>query len=380
MMKRRVCVFCETWESGGIESFLAGVLLRQDLGEMEIDLAVAELRESVYTQPLQARGIRFVPLSGSSRRLPENWARFRRLLQERSYDAVYLNVFQALSLRYGLLARRAGVPVRILHSHNTALRAHLLRPLKLLVHRLARGLYGGVGTRYFACSDEAAAFLFPRSLIRAGRVDFLPNGIETERFRFRPEIRERVRCELGLEDCFVLGHVGRLCGQKNQMFLLEVLAALLPVRPEAFLLLAGEGELRTDLERRAEELGIRDRVCLFGVTDKPWELLWAMDAFLFPSLFEGLGIALVEAQCAGLPALCSEHVPGQAVFTELARQVPLEKGAGAWAAAAAELRAPADRAGYARAVREAGFEVEDVSRVLGNALMAGGSSGEKSKG
>ena len=368
MSKRRVCVFCETWESGGIESFLAGALLRQDLSEMEIDLAVAELRSSVYTEPLETRGIRFIPLSSSSRSLLKNWAGFRRLLRERSYDAVYVNAFQALSLRYGLLARRAGVPVRLLHSHNTALRPNPLRPLKLLVHRISRSLYGGTGTRYFACSDEAAAFLFPRRLTEAGRVRFLPNGIETERFRFRPAVRGRVRAGLGMEDRFLLGHVGRLCSQKNQLFLLDVLAALLPARPNACLLLAGEGEQRTDLERRADELGLRDRVCFFGVTDKPEELLWAMDAFLFPSLFEGLGIALVEAQCAGLPALCSEHVPGQAACTDLVRTVPLEKGAERWAAAASALRAPADREAYAGRVREAGFDAEDVSRILGDAL------------
>ena len=380
MSKRRICVFCETWESGGIESFLTGVLLRQDMAGIEIDLAVSELRESVYTKPLQDHGIRLIPLSGSSRRVSENWARFRRLLRERSYDVVYLNAFQALSLRYGLLARRAGVPVRILHSHNTALRPSLLRPLKLLVHRIARGLYGGTGTEYFACSDEAAAFLFPSRLIRAGRVRFLPNGIETERFRFRSEVRGRLRAELGLEDRFVLGHIGRLCSQKNQLFLLEVLAALLPARPNACFLLVGEGEQLSALEERADELGIRDRVCFCGVTDKPQELLWAMDAFLFPSLFEGLGIALVEAQCAGLPTLCSEHVPGQAVCTELVRSVPLEKGAERWAAAASALRAPADRAVYASAVKEAGFDVKDVSLILRDALTNGHSAGENKNG
>ena len=366
MSRRKVCVFCETWASGGIEAFLTGVLLRQDMGEMEIDLAAASLEESIYTAPLRAHGVRFVSLSGGPGPFG-CWRRFRRLLRERRYETVYVNAFQALSLRYGLLARRAGVPVRILHSHGADIRPQPLRPLKLLVHRIAGRLYGGAGTAWFACSEEAAAFLFPSR----PEVTLIPNGIDTERFRFQPEGRRRTRAELGLEDRFILGHLGRMSSEKNQRFLLEVLRALLPLRPEAVLLLAGDGALRGELERRAEELGLRDRVVFTGVTERPWELFWAMDGFLFPSLSEGLGLAAVEAQCAGLPLLCSEHIPDRAMLTGLPRRLALTEGPEAWAKAAAVLTPPERREDYAGAVREAGFDVNDVSRLLRTALMGG---------
>ena len=367
MKKRKVCVYCETWESGGIESFLTGVLLRQDPSEMEMDLVVAEDRASIYTEPLRAKGIRFIPLSGSCRRVFRNWTLFRRLLHENAYDAIYLNAYQALSLRYALLAKRAGVQTLILHSHNTALRAHFLRPLKLLVHKAARALYGGAGTAYFACSREAGEFLFPAR--KQDAVRFLPNGIQTERFRFSESERDAARAELGLGDAFVLGHIGRLCDQKNQMFALDVLKAILTMRPESRLLLVGEGALRRTLEQRAALLGVSDRVLFFGVTDRPERLLCAMDVFLFPSLFEGLGIVAVEAQCAGLPTLCSEHVPEEARITELAELLPLTEGAEAWARAASTMRCSGQREDFAAAVRKAGFDVEDVSRTVREALL-----------
>jgi glycosyltransferase involved in cell wall biosynthesis len=375
MSKRKVCVFCETWASGGIESFLTGVLLRQDMGEMEIDLVTAEQRSSVYTPPLEEHGVRFIPLSGSPWNLARNQSAFRRLLAEKRYDAVYVNAFHALSLRYGLLAKRAGVPVRILHSHGADIRRQPLRPLKLLLHRIARELYRDAGTMRFACSDEAAAFLFPPRQRENGGVRFLPNGIDTGRFRFQAEARSRIRGALGLEERFVLGYMGRLSDEKNPMFLLEVLDSLLPLRPDACLLLAGEGKLRQALEERAAELGVLDRVLFYGVTDKPWELYWAMDVFLFPSLFEGLGIAAVEAQCAGLPLLCSEHVPAQALITPLAHRTPLTGGGEAWAKAVLALETPADRENCAFAVRAAGFDIETVSRTVRAALM-----GEKENG
>ena len=369
MEKRRICVFCETWASGGIESFLTSILLRQDMSDMEIDLAAAEQCDSVYTAALMAHGVRFVTLSGSSQRVFENWKSFRRLLAERGYETVYVNAFQALSLRYGLLARRAGVPVRILHSHGADIRAQALRPLKLLVHRIARALYGGVGTDYFACSDEAAAFMFPTGGRGKHAVRFLPNGIETRRFAFQAEGRERVRSRLGLREDLVLGYIGRLSNEKNPLFLLDVLHALLPMHPEARLLLAGDGRLREAMEDRAARLKLRDRVLFCGVTDKPQELYWAMDVFLFPSLSEALGIAAVEAQCTGLPLLCSEHIPAQALMTDLARRVPLSGGADAWARAASSIELPKDREKYASAVRAAGFDAVDTAHVLRGALM-----------
>ena len=374
MSKRRICVFCETWASGGIESFLANVLLRQDMTEMEIDLVAAEKHDSVYTAALESHGIRFIPLSGSPWKLTENWSRYRRLLAERRYDTVYINAFQAMSLRYGLLARRAGVPVRILHSHSSDIRIQPSRSIKLLIHRIAGTFYSGVGTEYFACSDEAAAFLFSPCLRKRQRVRFIPNGIDTGRFCFRNGERDRVRGTLGLRDRFVLGNIGRLSGQKNQLFLLDVLKALLPLRPDAFLLLAGEGKLRQDLEKRAAELKVQDYILFFDVTDKPWELYWAMDVFLFPSLFEGLGIAAVEAQCAGLPLVCSEHVPDQALITDLAKRVPLTGGAEAWAKAVIGLNPPKDREQYAKKVKEAGFDIDNVSQIIRSALMGRGFS------
>lgn len=369
MNKRRICVLCETWASGGIESFLANVLFRQEMPEMEIDLVAAAKYDSIYTARLQEHSIRIVTLSGSSWKLLENWHRFRSLLTERKYDVVYVNAFQALTLRYGLLARRAGVPVRILHSHNSDIRSHTLRLPKLLIHRISMLLYKGVGTELFACSDEAADFLFPASLRERGLVRIIPNGIETERFRFQGETRDLIRSHMDLEDCLVLGHVGRLCIQKNQVFLMKVLKALITLRPEARLLLIGEGELRETLEKKAEELQIRDYVLFYGVTDKPQELLWAMDVFLFPSLFEGLGIAAVEAQCAGVPLVCSEHIPQQALITDLVHRIPLNSGAEAWAKAIDSMGKPDCREKYADEVKRAGYDVEDVSRILHAVLM-----------
>lgn len=156
----RICVFCETWESGGIEAFLCNAICHMDLAGLEIDIVAARLGESIFTPALKERGVRFLPLSGSTRKLAENHRRFSALLAQQQYDVVHLNAYQALSLCYLALAQKAGVPVRIAHSHNTELRKSPGRPLKLALHRWAGKRYADVMTHRWACSASAARFLF----------------------------------------------------------------------------------------------------------------------------------------------------------------------------------------------------------------------------
>ena len=359
-MKRRICIFCETWESGGIESFLRQALLHMDRSELEIDLVCAVLRRSIFTAPLEAAGVSFTELSGSLWDLRTNRRRFLRLLRERRYDVLHLNVYEGFSLYYARLAREAGVPVRIVHSHNAALRKSPLKPLKLLLHELGRRLFCREATELWACSASAARFLFPAGERARRGWRFIPNGIDAERFRFRQEERDRVRRELGLEGRFVVGSVGRLCYQKNQELLLEAIAGFR--RGDFLLLVVGEGKNRAGLEERAAMLDLSRKVMFYGLSKRVEELYWAMDVFAFPSRFEGLGIAAVEAQAAGLPVLCSDRVPPEACICGNVQRLPLK--ASLWSETLARLSPPKDRdRGYEEVCR-AGFRIRDTARLL----------------
>jgi len=366
-MKRRICCFCETWESGGIESFINNVLLHMDLSNMEVDIVAACLKDSVFTAGLKEKGVRFIELSGNIRALPKNHKLFRALLRERHYDVVHLNVFQGMSLYYALLAKEAGVPIRIAHSHNTDLRQSRTRCIKLWLHRLCSSFYAKEATAFWACSTPAAEFMFPEKLLKERKFAFIPNGIDTARFRFDPIVRERVRQELGIADRFVIGNVGRLCYQKNQAFLLDVLAAAIKICPNSCLLLVGDGEDRAALEEKAQTLNVADRVIFYGTTNQVEKLFWAMDVFAFPSRFEGLGIVAVEAQAAGLPIVCSEYIPEEAAVTPLFNRQTLIDGASAWA----ELLCKQSETNkeYAALVSEAGFDVSDVAKYIEESFL-----------
>lgn len=356
---KRVCCFCEKWESGGIESFLCNILLHMDLSDLEVDIVAAQLADSVFTEPLKAHGVHFYALSGKQNRIGPNHRAFWKLLIERQYDVVHLNLFQGLSLAYARLAKEAGVPVRIVHSHNTDLRQSPTRRLKLRLHRWGRDRYGADCTETWACSQAAAEFLFGKG--KAFR--FIPNGIETERFRFDPAVRTQVREELGVGDALVVGNVGRLCQQKNQSFLLDVFQRLQLRDPNSCLLLIGEGEDLFILKEKTKDLGLEEKVIFYGLSNQVERLFWTMDVFAFPSLFEGLGIVAIEAQTAGLPVLCSENVPPEAIITAQALRLELPAGPEVWAEAALKMKV-SDRTQGADLVAAAGFDVQAVAEQI----------------
>lgn len=357
---KRVCLLCETWESGGIESFLHNVLLHMDLTGLEVDIVAARMGESVFTPALKERGVGFYQLSGKLRSLRNGYT-FAELLEENRYDVVHLNIFQGLALHYGRLAEKHGVPVRIAHCHVAGLRNSPGVALKLRLHELGKRLWGGCATTRLACSQRAAEFLFPKGK----SYEWVPNGIDVPRFRFREQGRESMRQELGLgTDTLLLGTVGRLSEEKNQIFLLDVLREVKTEAPNAVLLLVGRGKQEERLRRRAEELGVTDSVIFYGESLRIPELLWAMDVFLFPSLAEGLGIAAVEAQAAGLPVVCSERIPREALVTGRVTQLELSAGAKAWAEAIKETKDTAERMTAVDEVSAAGYDVEAVAARL----------------
>ena len=353
----RVLVFCEKWESGGVEAFVTTLLECMDRTGLTVDLAACKVQPGPYDARLAEMGIEPIALGASIRDVAANLKAFQRLLEQGAYEAVHLNVYEGLALLFAREAKRAGVARVIVHSHNNDLRPSATRWLKLALHRMCAGLLGGYADARWAPSQAAGRFMFgkrPFTLVR--------NGIVPERFAFDASVRKELRAELGFaSDQAVLGCVGRLCEQKNQLFLVDVLVAM---PQNARLLLVGEdegdGSYEAALRRRACELGVQDRVRLHGRTDDVASLYQAMDVLCVPSTFEALGIVAVEGQAAGLPVVASTAVPPEAHAGGAMSRIPLD--ASQWAAALVAMPAnPAARAEGAARVAEAGYDMHAVA-------------------
>lgn len=262
------------------------------------------------------------------------------------YEVVHVHIPNAA---FAVLrsAKKYGVPVRILHSHNARGADGAIKKVRNFLLNKWGILYAN---QYFACGEAAGAYLYGKKGVRNHQVQVLNNAIDLEKFAFCREKREQIRRQYGIEpDEILLGNVGRLVEQKNQTRLLEIFAGARRTL-RAKLILLGDGELRKDLEKKAEELGIADDVIFAGVTDHVEAYLSAMDVFLLPSLYEGLPVVCVEAQAAGLPCLVSANVTREIKLTD--RVYFIENGE------TAQWCEMLDKLAHDRSTRQTGLELD----------------------
>lgn len=182
---------------------------------------------------------------------------------------------------------------------------------------------------YFACSQLAGNKIFGKRFETTGRV--INNAINIQKYRFNPAIRRKIRDYYGLSNKFVIGHIGRFSEQKNHDFLVDVFFDYQNEHPNSVLVLIGEGKLEKKIREKVVALGIKNKVLFFGRKDNVNEILQAFDFFVFPSIFEGLGIALIEAETNGIPCLISDNVPKEANILESTKAISLNKSAEQWA-------------------------------------------------
>lgn len=220
-------------------------------------------------------------------------------------------------------AKQHGVPVRIAHAHTT----NQMRDFKYPVKDLYKRIIPRTATDLLACGEDAGRWMF-------GTAPFLvlPVAIDTEKFRFDKNMREDMRRTLGItKEELLIGHVGQFRKEKNQTFLLDVLHSLRACGTKSKLLFVGDGEKRAAVQNRAAALGLTPYVLFLGVREDIPALLHAMDVFCMPSLYEGMPLAVLEAQAAGLPCLVSNGVPKDCLQTPRARQLPLSAPPSKWA-------------------------------------------------
>ncbi|MBD6618269.1 glycosyltransferase family 1 protein [Komarekiella sp. 'clone 1'] len=319
----------------GTETWLMHILRHIDRDRFQIDFLVHTTKPCAYDQEIRTLGGQIIPCLKPSQ--PLLYARnFRRILDEYGpYDIIHSHVhhFSGYILR---LARQAGVPVRIAHSHfDSSSLAAKARWHKRLYLALMERWIAFHATAGLACSYKAAEALFGVPWKTDPRWQILYCGVDLKPFQtFIDPVT--VRAEFGIpKDAFVIGHVGRFEQAKNHQFLLDIAVEVIKREPRMYLLLVGDGSLRPDIEQKAMQMGLAGRVIFTGVRpDVARIMLGAMDAFLFPSLHEGLGLVLIEAQAAGLPCIFSDVVPQEAdAIAPLVQRISLLQPASIWAEA-----------------------------------------------
>ncbi len=334
---------------GGLETMLMNYYRHIDRDRVQFDFLVHRQYRADYDDEIESLGGRIyrlptlVPWSPNYRKALD-----RFFAEHPEYKIVHVHQ-DCLSSVILKAAQKHGVPVRLAHSHN----ANQDRNLKYLIKLLYKRFIPRYATALFACGKEAGDWMFGGADCRV-----LNNAIPARQYAFSPARREAVRRGLDLGDEFTLGLVARFSVQKNHSFLLEILHALVRLEPKAKLLLVGDGELRGQIEEKIQELGLENNVILTGVRRDIPDLLQSMDVFVMPSLYEGLSLASVEAQAAGLPCYISDKVPIECKMTDLVQQMPLSASAESWARAILSEKGMHRRDTY-REIAASGFDIEE---------------------
>ena len=257
-----------------------------------------------------------------------------KLFKEKKYDIVHSNI-NALSVFPLRVAKKAGVPIRIAHSHSTS---NPKEWKKTLIKNMLRPFSKKYANVYFACSELAGRWLFGNKTFDEGKVTIINNAIDVEKFVYNEDIRKKVRNELKEkckseinDDTLVVGHIGRFVKQKNHEFLIDIFNEIHKRKENSVLILAGQGPLQKEIEEKVNNLGLQDCVLFLGQRNDANELYQAMDVFVLPSLYEGLGMVLIEAQYAGLKCFCSEALPKEAYISNFLTEINLSESPSNWA-------------------------------------------------
>lgn len=342
---------------GGSQTLMLGIYRSIDRAQIQFDIVLDHPDETYFAEDFKALGARIYTMPAfrgtNAGEIRRDWNNFfythpeYRVLHShvRSYASLYLPIARAHGLK------------TIIHSHNTSngsgaaalVKDALQKPLRFQADVL------------MACSTEAGRWLYGEKACRSERFVFLPNAVDMRRFAPDQAVRESMRRELGLEGRLVVGHVGRMEAAKNHSFLLDVFKAVKQKRPDAALLLVGEGSLQREIAQKAVQLGVAEDVIMTGNRSDVPALLNAMDLFCFPSLWEGLPVTLIEAQAAGLPCIISDAITHDVDVSPLVTRLPPENAA-RWADELLEpIHLRRDASAY---LRRSGFDVQTAADTL----------------
>ena len=329
----RILLLFTIMNRGGAESMVMNYYRNIDRTLIQFDFMVHRLERGAFDDEIESFGgqiYRMCPV------YPQNFYKYKKLLKEFFNTHTAYKIIHSHMSELGYFAfkeaKKQNIPVRICHAHNTPV--FLLMGWNERIKGFARWYLKKniiqYSTHLFTCSVDSGKWLFGKENI--DRLTVMKNAVCANSMRFKPEVRTLIRKELNIENNFVIGNIGRFNEQKNHTFLIDIFYEIQKLKENSVLLLVGEGILKPEIEKKVNQSGLEKKVFFLGVREDVNELLQAMDAFVLPSLFEGLAMVLIEAQASGLKCFTSKDlVTTEAKVTDLLEYIPLNEKPEVWA-------------------------------------------------
>lgn len=309
------------FNQGGIENFVMNVYRNIDRTKIQFDFAFPTNKKGYFDDEVISMGGRIYFFDSDSKSLWNYYKNLSRIIKDNGpYAAIHSHIYY-FSGYILLIARLCDIPIRISHSHET-LKGRKQTIVRRLYQNIMRSLIKINATNWLCCSEDAGRVVFGNNI----PFQVLYNGIDTKRFLFNGEMREQIRRKIIPNGGLLLLNIGRFAEQKNHRFIISMFSELLKNRPDAHLLLIGTGDLKQEIEQLIDSKGLIDNVTILSNIKNTQDYYSASDVFILPSLYEGMGIVVVEAQASGLPVLISDKVTQEVKATDIIEYLPIERG------------------------------------------------------
>ncbi|ARK32452.1 glycosyltransferase family 1 protein [Halalkalibacter krulwichiae] len=315
--------------SGGVGAFLMNYYKNVDINKVQFDFLTHNNTEEQLVKEINDMGGSVIKITPKSISIWKNIYEAFKIINKRSpHEIIHIHTASTTSFLYLLIAKLAGKKKRIVHSHATDLE----KPkgsFQHRIHNLLRPIMLSLSTDLFACSEAAGDWLF--GVERRSKVRLVNNAIDSKKFLYNKRKAEQIRNSMNIDDKLVIGNIGRFSYPKNHHFIIDIFNEVVKVNPNALLLLIGSGELIDEIKQKVFELKLNNKVKFLGVRNDIPDLLNAMNVFLLPSKFEGLPVALIEAQASGLKIYATDTITSEVEVTELVTRLPISESPRFWA-------------------------------------------------
>lgn len=346
-------------DGGGVERMLYEWISLFDKKLISVDILAGKILSEKKKREFEKLSCNVYEFSCSMWRLDKRVPKFHEVLKNK-YDILHIHSSSSFDAWMLYIAKKSGVKARIIHSHNAVESKKITTRFVFFIMKPFLIKYA---TDFWGCSEKAIYTLCGETKTIRDNHRVIKNAIQIERYVYDEQIREKVRASYNLDGRFVVGNVGRLCSQKNQLFLLDIFSEVLKKKENAFLLLIGDGNQKKLLERKANQLGIAENILFTGNVPNVNEFYQAMDCFVMPSLYEGLVISGIEAQCAALPCIFSSSITEEIKITSNVEFISLKEGSSYWAKRICAATG-FERRNMTAEIKAAGYEIESAAKEL----------------
>lgn len=368
---KKVLHYVGRMNRGGMEMFIMNLFHHINRQEMMFDFAIHGSNVGDFQEEIRDLGgswYFFPPMRKNPIRYREAWRKFWKK-HAGEYCAFHFHTNSLANVVAIEEAAKAGVPIRIIHSHSSMANKGRLQWLNDFLHKLHQKQIPKLATHLFACSDKAASWLFGGMQIGSLPVIQINNGIDIEKFQYNEAKRNHIRKALGLEGMKVVGHVGAFLPVKNHKFIVDVIEKAYEMDSSIRCVFIGQGYLFEEIKSVVAAKKLNNVILFLGIQSNVHEWLSAMDIFIMPSLYEGLPVSLIEVQANGLSAIVSDTITESVKLQKNMYYKSLSDGSVAWAKELIKVINSKSRECNSHCVSDGGFDINDTAKMYENMIL-----------